>query len=161
MSLRGAPGALFRVVIQDDQRSVWDLSGDRLGIVTQTVPGFRLGGGPCALSLLVPAGTKEFRIRLLGVHPAPMAARRSLRTARSRRSTRMPTPARRSSRARRRERWIPAARTRHARHQPAPADTGKVWSLVLWAAMDLGCELEGVPPYLAHAAGGFDPGADG
>ena len=26
-----SPGALFRVVIQDDQRSVWDLSGDRLG----------------------------------------------------------------------------------------------------------------------------------
>jgi len=43
--------------------------------------------------------------------------------------------------------------------KPAPADTGKVWSLVVWAAMDLGCELEGVPPYLSRTAQEwFDPG---
>ena len=36
--------------------------------------------------------------------------------------------------------------------KPAPQDTGRLWSLVLWAAGDIGCELRGVPPYLSRSA---------
>ena len=34
---------------------------------------------------------------------------------------------------------------------PQAEDTGKVWSVVLSAAMDIGVDLVGVPPYLALA----------
>ena len=38
------------------------------------------------------------------------------------------------------------------------ADAGKVWTLILWAAIDIGCELEVVPPYLSNtAADWFQP----
>jgi len=31
-----------------------------------------------------------------------------------------------------------------------PVHTGKTWGLVLWAAGDIACRLEGIPPYLAR-----------
>jgi hypothetical protein len=35
---------------------------------------------------------------------------------------------------------------------PQPGETGNVWSVVLAAAMDIGVEMVGVPPYLALSA---------
>ncbi|HOM80465.1 MAG TPA: hypothetical protein PLU39_12830 [Armatimonadota bacterium] len=159
--LRGAAGALFRVVIQDDQRSVWDLSGDGLGIVTQTVPGFRFGGvGRARYHFFVPAGTKEFRIHLLGVHSGTYGGAAITPDGKIAAVHQDSNPG---------QAFIEGAPkgTVDPRHpergtivvKPAPADTGKVWSLVVWAAMDLGCELEGVPPYLSRTAQEwFDPG---
>ena len=152
--LAGEVGAQFKVVINDDQRGVWTVRGNDLGIVVQTVPDFTIGGvGRSKLHFFVPAGTKEFKLKLLGVHsgaygavvlsPAgkPAASHQDVNQggavlSRGTVPDTDPAPERHPERG-------------EAVVKPAPADTGKMWSVVLWAAIDIGIELEGVPPFLA------------
>ncbi|MDH7570394.1 MAG: glycoside hydrolase family 127 protein, partial [Armatimonadota bacterium] len=153
VALPGAVGTEYRVEVEDDQRGVWSLSGEGLGIVAQTVPGFRIGGvGRVRYHLFVPAGTRRFQVRLLGVHEGVYGAA-------------LFTPAGRCAGyyqgANEGPALVPGAPGVSASGSkvgseqgtlavvPAPEDTGKVWGLVLWAAGDIGVELEGVPPYLS------------
>lgn len=160
--LKGAPGAVFKVVVRDDQRGVWSLGGENLGIVMETVKEFRIGGvGRGKYRFFVPQGTKEFSVRLLGVHPggyggavlSPANKVVGHRQGTNQGQALIPGAARVA---------VPQPDEHPERGiltiKPAPEDTGKLWSLVLWAAVDLGCELEGVPPYLSLTAEAwFDP----
>ena len=148
--LQGAAGAQFKVVVNDDQRGVWSLSGDNLATVMQTGPEFRIGGvGRGRYHFFVPVGTQEFRVRLLGAHTGTYGGA-------------VLTPANQPAGIHQDANIGPAlipganvpATQAHPEQgeivvRPAAADTGKVWSLVLWAAGDIGCELVGVPPYLS------------
>ena len=150
--LAGAAGSRFKVVVMDDQRGVWSLSGANLGIVMKTVPGFSIGGvGRGRFHLFVPAGPKEFRVRLAGLHTGPYGGALvspAGKTVASHQGANVGGALVRGA--------PPAAAV--AGHpergelvvRPAPADTGKTWGLVLWAAGDIGCELDGVPPYLSR-----------
>jgi len=148
-----APGAVYRVVVKDDQRGVWSLSGTGLHAVMQTMPGFRIGGvGRARFHFFVPRGTGEFSVKLLGVHRGPYGAAAITpdgKIAAVRQATNVglthikgaPQPA-----------GADAARhsaTGLLKVTPDAKDTDRRWSLVLWAHMDIGCELQGVPPYLA------------
>ena len=147
------PGAVYKVLVKDDQRGVWGLSGDNLQIVMQTVPGFRIGGvGRARFHFFVPANTTDFSIKLLGVHRGPyggavvsptgklIALHQAINSGLTHIKGAPQLPG--------------ADAIRHSadgliKVKPDAADTGKVWSLVLWAHMDIGCELQGVPPFLA------------
>jgi len=161
--LKAAPGAVFKVVIRDDQRGVWSLSGEKLGIVMQTVSEFRIGAvGRARFHFFVPRGTPEFRVKLLGVHPGQyggaalspdnkvigyhQAANQGQALILGAAQVKVPKPDEHP------ERGILTVK-------PAAQDTGKLWSLALWAATDIGCELDGVPPFLSLTADAwFDPG---
>ncbi|MEI6502279.1 MAG: hypothetical protein WCP21_14790, partial [Armatimonadota bacterium] len=67
--LVGKGAAQFNVVIDDDQRGVWDLKGEHLQIVTNTLPDYRIGGvGRSRYYFMVPAGTTAFSLKLVGAH---------------------------------------------------------------------------------------------
>ena len=144
-------GAVYRVTVKDDQRGVWSLSGEGLKTVMETVRGFRIGGvGREKLYFFVPRETRAFSVKLLGVHqgayggavltPAnKMAAHHQGSNMRRAFIKGAPKGVKMTGHPERGE----------LRVEPAAGDTGKVWSLVLWAAGDIGCELRGVPPYLA------------
>jgi hypothetical protein len=155
LPIRAAAGAVYKVVVKDDQRAVWNVSGENVAVVAQTAEGFSLGGiGRGRFWFFVPQGTNEFRVKLLGVHPgvygvaaiAPGGKLVAYHQGVNPGGTQLPWAA-------------DKAQTADAHPErgelvvkPSPDDTGKVWSLVLWAATDLACELKGVPPYLAARA---------
>ncbi len=151
--LVGKGPVVFKVVIDDDQRGVWTLSGDKLQIVTQTSADFRIGGvGRSRFYFMVPAGTQQFSLKLVGVHTGPYGAVVLDPAAQVAGTFQGNNPG---------AALIPGA-------PPAPggavpghpelgtltvtppaAHTGKIWSVILTAASDIGIELVGVPPYLA------------
>jgi hypothetical protein len=163
-ALKGAPGAVFKVVISDDCRSVWNVKGDGLAVVAQMVPGFRIGGvGRGRYHFFVPEGTQQFSVKLLGVHGGTYAGvvlsptnkvvafhqgiNEGQALIRGAAKVQVPHPDQHPERG-------------AITVKPDPQDTGKGWSLVLTAGGDIGCELEGVPVYLSlKAEEWFDPGA--
>ncbi|MGQ9732531.1 MAG: exo-rhamnogalacturonan lyase family protein [Candidatus Zipacnadales bacterium] len=155
LRLPGPPGATFKVAINDDQRGVWTLRGDHLQIVMQTIPGFSIGGiGKSKYHFFVPAGTERFRMRLFGVHTGPYGAvvlTPEGHIAGQHQATNPGTSSDKPSLSDHPERGEIVV-------EPAAADTNKLWSVVLWAAGDLGVELVGIPPYLSLTAQAwFDP----
>jgi len=159
--LEGQRGERFGVEIEDDRRGVWTLEGADLGLVMETGPEFSLGGiGRGKYRFLVPPGVTEFSVKLLGVHTGGYGAVVLTPGGQiaGQHQGANPGPA-----------LIPGAPQDtpqppdHPERgeivvRPAAEDTGKLWSVVLWAAGDLGVELAGVPPYLAlNEAAWFDP----
>jgi len=151
--LVGKGAALFRVVIDDDQRGVWTLECPDAQIVVQTGPAFRIGGvGRSRFYFMVPQGTEEFRLNLVGVHTGPYGAVAldpdgnvaGAFQGNNPGAALIPGAA-------------PAAGGPPPGHpeqgtltvQPQAAQTGKVWSVILTAAGDIGIDLVGVPGYLA------------
>lgn len=143
----------FKVVIEDDQRGVWSLYSDDMQIVAQTTPEFRIGGvGRTRLYFMVPAGTKEFSLNLVGVHTGAYGAVvldpegkicgvfQGSNPGAALIAGAAPTPGGPPP-------GHPELGTLTVK--PTAAQTGKVWSVILSAAGDIGVELVGVPPYLA------------
>jgi hypothetical protein len=152
--LAGAVGTEFKTVINDDQRGIWTLRGRDLGIVVQTVPGFTIGGiGRNRYHFFVPVGAKEFRLKLLGVHPGGYGATVLSPTGKPAASFQDTNQGQAVLSRGIQPADGPAPDTHPERGElvvrPDPADTGKRWSVVLWAAIDIGVELEGVPPFLS------------
>jgi hypothetical protein len=145
--LEGEPGAVFKVAINDDQRGVWDLKGETLDIISQVVKDYRI-------YFSVPAGTAAFGFRLVGVHNGYYQAvvLKPDGTLAGQCQGTNPGAALIPGAA-------PAPGSAPTGHPelgkvsitPYAADTGKVWSVILAAAGDIGVEMDGVPPYLALA----------
>jgi hypothetical protein len=162
--LNGRPGDVFKVVITDDLRSVWSLfdaatqkSGSALSIMMQTGPGFAIGGvGRSRYHFLVPEGTREFRVKIRAGHHGPYAGlviAPSGQIAGFHQGVNLGSAAPVSGAAKAKTAAANAHPERGViRVNPDPRETGKVWSLVLTAAGDIYCELEGVPPYLSLTA---------
>lgn len=151
-TLTGAKGDCFKVVINDDQRGIFSLSGDNLGLVMQTSPEFRIGGvGKAKYSFFVPAGTAEFRIKLLGVHTGAYGA--VVLSPGGQIVGQHQAANEGSALIQGSKQDVPTPPTHPEQGEvvikPQAADTGKLWSVVLWAAGDIGVDLVGVPPYLA------------
>ncbi|MEN6641424.1 MAG: hypothetical protein ABFE08_03160 [Armatimonadia bacterium] len=153
-TLVGKGAQVFKIVIDDDQRGVWTLSGADLDIVAKTVEGFRIGGvGRSRYYFTVPQGTAEFSLKLLGAHTGGYGAvvldpqGKLVGTFQGTNTGGALIPG-------------AAGGTAAAGHpelgtltvKPDAAQTGKVWSVILTAAGDIGVELVGVPPYLALSA---------
>jgi PcRGLX-like N-terminal RIFT barrel domain/PcRGLX-like protein central beta sandwich domain/PcRGLX-like protein C-terminal alpha/alpha toroid domain len=142
---------LYKVVIHDDQRSRWSLSGKGVKIVMETVRNISIGGvGRRKLHFFVPKGTKSFSIKLRGVHTGGYGA---VVIAPDGKAVKSFNGANNGS-----VRLKGATKTNLQDDDsdqalitvsPAAKDTGKAWSLVLHAVGDIGCELKGIPPYLA------------
>jgi hypothetical protein len=147
----------FKVVIDDDQRGVWTLSSAEAQIVTQTSPGFRIGGvGRKRLYFMVPTGTAEFSLNLVGVHTGAYGAVvldpagkingvfQGNNPGAALIAGAAPTPG-----------GPPAGHPELGTLtvKPAAAQTGKIWSVILSASGDIGVDLVGVPPYLALSEG--------
>lgn len=152
LKLAGQPGDQFRVHINDDQRGVWTLAGANLKIVMQTDPGFRIGGvGRGRYWFMVPAGTPEFTLKLLGVHTGGYGA--VVLTPRGQIAGQHEDSNPGAALIPGAAPGPPVPDTHPERGQitvrPEPQDTGKLWSVVLWAAGDIGVELVGLPPYLS------------
>lgn len=154
-ALPGVAGSEFRVVIEDDQRGVWTVKGDRVAVVARTGPDFRIGGvGRTRFYFRVPVGTREFSLTVLGVHTGAYGAvvlTPSGQIAGQFQGSN-PGPALVAG-APKASTPLPPGHPERGQVvvTPQAEDTGKVWSVVLSAAMDIGVELVGVPPYLALA----------
>jgi hypothetical protein len=150
--LVGKGAVQFNVVIDDDQRGVWTLKGDDLQIVTKTSPDFRIGGvGRSRYYFMVPQGTAEFRIKLVGVHTGPYGAVVLSPAGRLVDVFQGSNPGTALIKG---SEGADNPRPNHPELgelviKPAAADTGKIWSVILSAGGDIGFELVGVPPYLA------------
>lgn len=151
-ALPGDAGAQYRVVIDDDQRGVWTLDGDAVDVVMHIVPNFRIGGvGRSLFSFHVPAGTTQFTIRLLGVHTGPYEAVvlgpddepvehfRNHNPGGALIAGAPPGPQVRGHPER-----------GEVTVQVAPEQAGRMWSVILAAAIDIGVQLEGVPPFMSR-----------
>ena len=151
-SLPGPVGAQYRVVIDDDQRGVWSLEGDQLDVVMYIAPNFRIGGvGRSLYSFHVPEGATEFTLRLLGVHTGPYEAVvlgpagkpvehfRGHNPGGALIAGAAPGPAVQGNP----ERGAVTV-------QVAPEQAGKTWGVILAAAIDIGVQLEGVPPLMSR-----------
>ena len=143
----------YRVAISEGQGGIWNLTGEGMKILMETVPGFRIGGVKRRrLYFHVPRGTREFTVRLVGTHSGgyggavfnPAGQMACLHQGANTGPVLLP--------------WAPGyAEYKPKTHpergvlrvKPSPAHTGTTWSIVLWAVGDIGCELQGVPPYLA------------
>jgi hypothetical protein len=160
--LKGQPDSVFKVVVTDDCRSVWSLKGDHLSILMQTGPGFVIGGvGRGRYHFLVPKGTRDFRIMVRAGHHGPYAAAVIAPSGQVAGFHQGVYPASPPPASATKPRSTPA--NEHPESgtisvKPDPQETGKVWSLVLMAAGDLFCELEGVPPYLSLTADAWPGG---
>jgi hypothetical protein len=147
--LTGSTGARFQVLIDDDQRGVWNVAGPGLQIAAQTGPGFCIGGvGRSRYAFFVPQGTREFCVNLRAGHTGHFAG-----------LVLSPTGAKAGFFQGKHEPPFDAAalKTYHGHEgsivvRPAVQDTGKPWALVLTAAGDMYCELQGVAPYLSLSA---------
>jgi len=156
--LQGQPGEQFKVIVNDDQRGVFTLQGGDLKIVMQTGPEFHIGGvGKGRYWFFVPEGTTEFRIRLLGVHTGGYGAVVLTPSRQIAGQHQDANPG--SALIPGAPQTTPQPPTHPERGEivikPAAGDTGKLWSVVLWAAGDLGVELVGVPPYLSLTEDGW------
>jgi hypothetical protein len=150
--LQGRPGERFTVVVNDDQRGVWTLRGEGLRIVMQTAPGFSIGGvGKGKYHFLVPEGTTEFRLKLVGVHTGGYGAVVLTPGGRIAGQHQDANPGAALIAGAPPGPPVPPTHPELGEIVilPSAADTGKVWSVVLWAAGDIGVELVGVPPYLS------------
>ncbi|MBM3474089.1 MAG: hypothetical protein FJX75_12540 [Armatimonadetes bacterium] len=159
--LKGKPGGWFKVVVNDDQRGVWTLSGANLRVVMQTGPEFRIGGvGKGKFHFLVPAGTTEFRLKLVGVHTGGYGAVVLTPGGQIAGQHQDANPGAALIAGAPPGQPIPPTHPELGEIviRPAAADAGKFWSVVLWAAGDIGVDLIGVPPYLSLTeAAWFDP----
>lgn len=151
--LVGKGAALFKVVIDDDQRGVWTLKCPDAQIVIETGPAFRIGGvGRSRFYFMVPQGTEEFSLNLVGVHTGPYGA-----VALDPEGNVAGTFQGNNPGAALIPGAAPAAGGPAPGHpeqgtltvKPQPAQTGEVWSVILTAAGDIGIDLVGVPGYLA------------
>jgi len=150
--LRGGAGERFRVVVNDDQRGVWTLRGTGLGIVAQTGPEFRIGGvGKGRFRFFVPAGVERFSVRLLGVHTGAYGAvvLTPTRAVAGQHQGANPGSALIAGAPQDKPQPPDHPERGEIEVRPRAEDTGRLWSLVLWAAGDIGVDLAGVPPYLA------------
>jgi hypothetical protein len=152
-TLVGKGPVVFKVVVDDDQRGVWTLSGEDLQIVMQTSGDFRIGGvGRSRFYFMVPAGTREFALKLVGVHTGPYGAVVLDPAAQVAGTFQGNNPG-----AALIVGAAPAAGAPPPGHpelgtltvKPPADQTGKIWSVILTAAGDIGIELVGLPPYLA------------
>ncbi len=149
----GKGAVQYKVVIDDDQRGVWSLSGDHVHIVAQTSADFRIGGvGRSRFYFVVPHGTKEFSLKLVGVHTGPYGAvvldpaEQVAGTFQGNNPGAALIPGATGSTAPRANDH-PELGTLTVK--PPANQTGQIWSVILTAAGDIGISLEGVPPYLA------------
>ena len=141
-----------RVVINDDQRGVWTLKGDDVKVVMQTVPGFRIGGvGKGKYHFLVPAGTTEFRVKLLGVHTGAYGAVVLTPGGQVAGQHQDVNPGAALILGAPQGDPLPPSHPERGEMviKPAAGDTGRLWSVVLWAVGDIGVELVGIPPHLS------------
>jgi hypothetical protein len=152
VALQGQAGDQFRVVVNDDQRGIFNLSGDNLKLVMRTGPEFRIGGiGKGKYWFFVPAGTSEFRLKLLGVHSGAYGAVVFTPGGQIAGQHQDANPGQALIPGAKQDMPLPPTHPEQGEVaiKPQAADTGKLWSVVLFAAGDLGVELQGVPPYLA------------
>ncbi|NSW57599.1 MAG: hypothetical protein HPY44_16435 [Armatimonadetes bacterium] len=152
-ALPGQPGDEYAVLVDDDQRGVWSLRGDSLDIVMRTSPDFRIGGvGRSRYYFMVPESTPEFGINLVGVHVGPYAALVLDPDGKAAGSYQGANPgAALIPGAPPASGPVPPGNPERATItvKPAPEQTGKLWSVILSAAGDIGVHLTGVPGWLA------------
>ena len=147
-----AAGKTYRVEVTDDERSVWDLAGDDVRVVAEVAKGFGIGGvGRARYHFFVPEGCREFSVVVEGVHTGtyggavigPDGKLAALHRGANEGKTQLAWAAEKTPPAK-----TPPVAT--LRVEPAAADCGKVWDLVLWAQGDIRCSLAGVPPFLSR-----------
>ena len=144
-------GQIYRVVVTDDERSAWSLAGDGLQVVAEVVKGFSLGGvGRARYHFLVPPDCSGFSVRIEGVHTGefggavvdPDGKIIAMHRGTNDGKTRLTWAAEEKQAATK----APVATLKV---QPSAAARGKVWDLLLWARMDIRCDLKGLPPILS------------
>lgn len=156
LPLVGPKDKSFKVLIEDNDSGAWSLRGEGLKVVMSATPGMRIGHvGTVRYAFYVPKGTTQFQIHVTGVHHggygmAAIPAGGTFATYETRANPvgigffpgEDPAP--------------PAEFTKVVK--PRAEDTGKMWSLALWASADIACDLQGVPPWVSlNDESWFDP----
>ncbi|MBI2297668.1 MAG: hypothetical protein HYU66_01730 [Armatimonadetes bacterium] len=138
-ALDDAPAGVYRVEIHDDLRSRWDVTGPAERVFRNDPP-VQLGGpGPGRYWFMVPAGTAAFKLTITSHHGGQFGV--MVRPPDGQPAVRL-------------EKGEPDKSATLEVSVPAGA-AGKLWSVVVYAKMDVSVRLEGLPPYLATSAEGW------
>ncbi|MFZ4778537.1 MAG: hypothetical protein ACOYM3_24465, partial [Terrimicrobiaceae bacterium] len=144
--LSGSAGDVFEARIEDEITGAWKIAADGARLVAASGEGLHFAGiNQQRFWFFVPPGTKEFSVRIAGVHHGSFGgavispAGRIVAFASDSNSHIEPALGK-----------IPQKQAANTiKVVPDGDQTGKLWSVGLWAAGDIICELVGVPPYLA------------
>ncbi len=144
--LSGNAGDEFEARIEDEITGAWNTTAEGARLVVATGEGLHFAGiNQQRFWFFVPSGTKRFEVRIKGIHHGAFGA--GVMTpdgqiaAFCSASNSNIEPAIGKLPQKEVANTIEVA--------PEAGQTGKLWSVGLWAAGDITCELDGVPPYVA------------
>ncbi len=149
--LRGKAGDVFKLIIDDDMTSYWEVDGGKDAAVrVKLVSGSQFANGfPLYFTLRVPAGTKTFTVRLNASHPggygmilADTSGKIVGYANRWSASIRLP--------------WLekPAGSPNQISLKMNGGDSKEEqrFLLLTWSQGDIVVELDGIPPYLEYTS---------
>lgn len=142
----GKVGDVFRIRMQDSITGAWRITGDNFRTVLDARSKLHLAGiGQRRLSFFVPAGTTSIAVTVAGVHQGEYGCALISPDGRVRAFLRGSNAGA--------DPMIGGALPQYSpgplKHTPDPSQTNAVWGLALWAAGDIVCHIQGVPPYVA------------
>lgn len=149
--LRGKAGDVFKLIINDDMTSYWEVDGGKGAAVrVKLVSGSQFANGfPLFFTLRVPAGTKLFTIRLNAAHPgcygmilADASGKIVGKAAQWSGNTRLPWL----------EKPVGPPNQINLKMNGGDFKEEQMFSLLTWSQGDIVLELDGIPPYLEYTS---------
>jgi PcRGLX-like N-terminal RIFT barrel domain/PcRGLX-like protein central beta sandwich domain/PcRGLX-like protein C-terminal alpha/alpha toroid domain len=150
MPLKGKKKDIFYLTISDDMTSRWQIKPNKkVKVFAKMSSGSILAGVQMAHYFLnVPKGTKQFNIKLLGVHPGKFGAlllngkKNTIKRIDGFNLGKCRLP------------WVKYDRKANYRKNvqinlPEAASKTEIWQIILWASGDIQIKFEGIPSYLS------------
>lgn len=142
----GNAGDEFEARIEDEITGAWNTTAEGARLVVASGEGLHFAGiNQQRFWFFVPEGTKKFDVKVRGIHHGEFGAGvidpdgRVAAFASASNSNVEPAIGQ-----------LPQKQVANTIEvAPEAAQTGKLWSVGLWAAGDITCELSGIPPFLA------------
>lgn len=142
----GKTGDVFRIRMQDSITGAWRIAGDSIRTVVDARSKLHLAGiGQQRLFFFVPAGTTSISVSVAGVHQGEYGCALISPDGRVRAFLRGSNAGADPMVGGTLPQYSPGP----LKHAPDPSQTNAIWELALWAAGDIICDVQGVPPYLA------------
>ncbi|GAT34427.1 hypothetical protein TSACC_22852 [Terrimicrobium sacchariphilum] len=144
--ISGKAGDVFRIRMQDSITGAWRIAGENIRTVLDARSKLHLAGiGQRRLSFFVPAGTASIAISVAGIHQGEYGCALISPDGRVRAFLRASNAGA--------DPMIGGALPQYSpgplSYAPDQSQTNAMWELALWAAGDIICDIQGVPPYLA------------
>ncbi|PTX98818.1 hypothetical protein DB345_03615 [Spartobacteria bacterium LR76] len=146
LEISGKAGDVFRLRMQDSITGAWRIAGDNIRTVLDARSKLHLAGiGQRRLSFFVPAGTSSISVSVSGIHQGEYGCALISPDGRVRAFLRGSNAGADPMIGGTLPQYSPGPLS----YAPDQSQTNAIWELALWAAGDIICDIQGVPPYLA------------